>query len=47
MYYYSSSRIRQNSADLVEFVSRGEVASTSTLNDWARYIDKMNKQDLT
>ena len=26
---------------------RGEVQSTLTLNDWARYIDKMNRQDLT
>ena len=28
-------------------MSRGEVASTSTLNDWARYVDKINRQDLT
>ena len=26
-------------------VSRGEVQSTSTLNNWARYVDKINKQD--
>ena len=26
-------------------LSRGEVQSTSTLNDWARYVDRMNKQD--
>ena len=28
-------------------MSRGEVQSTSTLNNWARYTDKMNRQDLT
>ena len=28
-------------------VSRGEVQSTSTLNDWARYVNRMNRQDLT
>ena len=28
-------------------ISRGEVVSTLTLNDWARYIDKINRQDLT
>ena len=27
-------------------MSRGEVQSTSTLNDWARYVDRMNRQDL-
>ena len=26
---------------------RGEVLNTSTLNDWARYVDKINRQDLT
>ena len=26
-------------------LSRGEVASTSTLNDWARYVDKISRQD--
>ena len=26
---------------------RGEVQSTSTLNDWAGYIDRINRQDLT
>ena len=26
-------------------MSRGEVASTSTLNDWARYVDKISRQD--
>ena len=26
-------------------VLRGEVQSTSTLNNWARYVDKINKQD--
>ena len=26
-------------------LSRGEVQSTSTLNDWAGYVDKINKQD--
>ena len=26
-------------------MSRGKVQSTSTLNDWAGYIDKINKQD--
>ena len=47
MYYYSFSRIRQNSADLVEFVLRNKVTSTLTLNNWARYVDKINKQNLT
>ena len=28
-------------------VSQGEVQSTSTLNNWARYIDRINRQDLT
>ena len=28
-------------------LSRGKVQSTSTLNNWARYIDKINRQDLT
>ena len=28
-------------------LSRGNIQSTSTLNDWAGYIDKINKQDLT
>ena len=28
-------------------MSRGEVQSTSTLNDWARYVDRMNRQDWT
>ena len=28
-------------------VSRGEVQSTSTLNDWARYVDRINRQDWT
>ena len=28
-------------------MSRGEVQSTSTLNDWAGYVDRMNRQDLT
>ena len=28
-------------------MSWGEVASTSTLNNWARYIDKINRQDWT
>ena len=28
-------------------MSRGEVRSTSTLNNWARYVDRMNRQDLT
>ena len=28
-------------------LSRGEVQSTSTLNDWARYVDKINRQDWT
>ena len=28
-------------------LSRGEVQSTSTLNDWARYVDRMNRQDWT
>ena len=27
-------------------MSRGEVQSTSTLNNWARYVDKINKQNL-
>ena len=26
-------------------MSRGEVQSISTLNDWARYVDKINRQD--
>ena len=26
-------------------MSRGEVQSTSTLNDWAGYVDKINRQD--
>ena len=29
----------------VPVVSRGEVQSTSTLNDWAGYVNKINKQD--
>ena len=28
-------------------MSRGEVQSTSTLSDWARYVDRINRQDLT
>ena len=28
-------------------MSQGEVQSTSTLNNWAGYIDKINRQDLT
>ena len=28
-------------------MSRGEVQSTSTLNDWAGYVDRMNRQDWT
>ena len=28
-------------------VSLGEVQSTSTLNDWARYVNKINRQDWT
>ena len=28
-------------------ISWGEVQSSSTLNNWAGYIDKINKQDLT
>ena len=28
-------------------LSQGKVQSTLTLNDWARYIDKINRQDLT
>ena len=28
-------------------MSRGDVQSTSTLNDWARYVDRTNRQDLT
>ena len=35
--------ILPNSAKL----SRGEVQSTSTLNDWARHVDKINRQDQT
>jgi hypothetical protein len=31
----------------IQGVSRGEVQSTSTLNNWAKYIDRMNRQDLT
>ena len=27
-------------------MSQGEVQSTSTLNNWAGYIDKINRQDL-
>ena len=27
-------------------VSRGDVQSTLTLNNWARYINKINRQDL-
>ena len=26
---------------------RGKVQSTSALNDWAGYVDKINKQDQT
>ena len=26
-------------------LSRGEVQSTLTLNNWARYVDKINRQD--
>ena len=26
---------------------RGEVVSTLTLNDWAGYVDRINRQDLT
>ena len=29
------------------FMLRGEVQSTSTLNDWAGYINRINRQDLT
>ena len=32
---------------LPSLLSRGEVQSTSTLNDWARYVDRMNRQNLT
>ena len=28
-------------------LSRGEVQSTSTLNDWAGYVDRINRQDWT
>ena len=28
-------------------MSQGEVQSTLTLNNWAGYIDKINRQDLT
>ena len=28
-------------------MSRGEVQSTSTLNNWAGYVNKINGQDLT
>ena len=28
-------------------ISQGKVQSTLTLNDWARYIDRINRQDLT
>ena len=32
---------------LLLLMSRGEVQSTLTLNNWARYVDKINKQDWT
>ena len=32
---------------MVVNMSQGEVASTLTLNNWARYINKINRQDLT
>ena len=28
-------------------VSQNEIQNTSTLNNWARYVDKINRQDLT
>ena len=28
-----------------ELLSQNEVQSSLTLNDWARYVDKINKQD--
>ena len=30
-----------------DLLSWGKVQSTSTLNNWAGYIDRINKQDLT
>ena len=30
---------------IVVNVSQDKVQSTSTLNNWARYVDKINKQD--
>ena len=27
------------------YMSRGEVQSTSTLNNWAGYVDRINRQD--
>ena len=33
--------------NLINKLSRGEVQSTSTLNNWARYVDKINRQNWT
>ena len=30
---------------IADIMSRGKVQSTSTLNNWARYINKINRQD--
>ena len=30
---------------IADIMSRGKVQSTSTLNNWARYINKINGQD--
>ena len=32
---------------IVVNISQGEVASTLTFNNWAKYINKINKQNLT
>ena len=31
----------------IQVLSRGKVQSTLTLNDWARYVNKINRQDWT